>query len=45
MDIERPNFDKYIIRMGHDHQTIMRYTNEEVSGRKNYKKWAKKLDR
>ena len=44
MDIERPYFNKYIIRMGGNHKTIMRYTNEEVSGRKNYKKWTKKLN-
>ena len=44
MDIERPYFNKYIIRMGGNHKTIMRYTNEEVSGRKNDKKWAKKLN-
>ena len=45
MDLKLPYFNKYIIRMGRDHQTIMRYINKEVSGRKNYKKWAKKLDR
>ena len=45
MDIERPYFDKYIIRMGRDHQAIVRFKKEEVSGRKNCKKWAKKLEK